>query len=229
ARAETTSTEASQDNSVADMSSNVAEVPSPDTEMSPDVVLNGAEILPTLEKVASLKNGDELDLKISSRMALHLINLTEKSLLALDDCLTSPDIRTADKIKAAELVGQWAGLKDGKVLKQVLSKFDLVSEGVNTQKATTTLVPQSLAEAKKVEEEITRRYTNEIYGEFVENDYYFPVAFEEKYFDIELFLELLEYQDMQDDSQGYNFREKGIAVLRDRGMSDELRELGYEV
>ena len=67
--------------------------------MSPQMSPNVAEILPTLEKVASLKSGDELDLTISSKMALHLINLTEKSLVALDDLLTNQMSAPLTKLK----------------------------------------------------------------------------------------------------------------------------------
>lgn len=222
AKAETTSTEAYQEKSV-------AEAPSDDVEVSANVPSNVAEILPTLEKVASLKDGDELDLTLSSRMALHLISLSKKSLVALDNCLTDPDVRTVDKIKAAELVGQWAGLKDGKVLQQVLNKFDLTHENVDVKTATTALIPKKLAEAKKVHKQATQEYTHELYGGFVENNYYFPVAVDEEYFDIELFLQSLECQDMQDDSQGYDFLKKGIAVLSERGYQNELRQLGYDV
>lgn len=219
AKAETTSTEASQENHVVQASYS-------DVEMSSNVTSNDAEILPTLEKVASLKDGDELDLTISSRMAIHLISLTEKSLLALDDCLTSPDVRTADKIKAAELVGQWAGLKDGKVLTQVLNKFDLTHEDINVKTATTALIPKKLAEAKKVHKQATFEYTDNIYGEFVENDYYFPVTIEKEFFDIKLFLQFLEYQDTED---GSDFLRKGIAVLSERGYQNELRQLGHNI
>ncbi|MEM1393470.1 MAG: hypothetical protein AAGG00_09280 [Cyanobacteria bacterium P01_H01_bin.150] len=100
---------------------------------------------------------------------------------------------------------------------------------MNTQKATTTLVPQSLVVAREREEELTRGYTSSVCREFVQDDYYFPSVIDEEFFDIELFLLNLKSQDMQDDSQGYDFWEKGIAVLCDRGMSDELRELGYNV
>lgn len=220
AKAETASTEASQENNVAQTSSN-------DAEMSSNVRSNDAEILPTLEKVASLKDGDELDLTVSTRMALHLISLTEKSLVALDECLTDPNVRTVDKIKAAELVGQWSGLKDGKVLQQVLNKFDLTDKGVGTSKTTTTLIPNRLAEAKEIHRRATVEYTHEICDVFMEDDYYFPEFMEKEIFDIKLFLELLETEDIEE--PGYEFLKKGIAVLCERGFEDELRQLGHDV
>ena len=123
------------------------------------------------------------------------------------------------------MVGQWAGLKDGKVLQQVLNKFDLTHEDINVKTAITNLIPKKLAEAKKVHKQATFEYTDNIYGEFVENDYYFPVTIEKEFFDIKLFLQFLEYQDAEDGS----VLRKGIAVLSERGYQNELRQLKHDI
>lgn len=201
----------------------VAEAPSDDVEVSANV----AEILPQLEKVASLKNGDELDLTLSSKMALHLINLSEKSLATLDACLTDPDVRTVDKLKAVQLIGEWVGLKEGNVLRQILGKFDLADEDVDTEKATITLVSRRLSEARKIKKKAIAEYTEQLYGDFVEKDYYFPEFIEKEYFDIKSFLELLQYSDVEE--EGYDFLKKGIGTLCELGFQNELRQLGHDV
>ncbi|MBE9216302.1 helix-turn-helix domain-containing protein [Plectonema cf. radiosum LEGE 06105] len=217
AKGQTSSTEASQEICGAEMSSD-------DVEVSSNVILNDAEILPTLEKVASLKSSDELDLTVSSRMALHLINLTEKSLLALDDCLTDPDVRTVDKIKAAELVGKWTGLDGGRVVEKILNKFDLTNEGIDAEKSTTVIIPRKLAEAKRKRQELKDDYHEEIYDNFVKNNY-FPKLLDKNFFDLERFLSDIECLDMQ--SEEHNFCERAKIILCERGYENELRELGH--
>ena len=139
-KAETATKEPFQENNSAKTSSN-------DVETS----LDDAKILPTLEKVAELQSGDELDMTLSSKMALHLLKLTEKSLCALDDCLTNPDVRSADKIKAAQLIGEWTGLKDGQVLQRVTRAFDIsdLRQTLDVDTSKVTLVPRAIADVRK--------------------------------------------------------------------------------
>jgi transcriptional regulator with XRE-family HTH domain len=65
--------------------------------------------------------GDELKLQ-----ALQLLRLSGKSLNCLEEIIDNPETRTADRLKACQIVGEWVGF-DGRadLLSHTLGKFGL--------------------------------------------------------------------------------------------------------
>ena len=231
-KAETATKEPFQENNSAKTSSN-------DVETS----LDDAKILPTLEKVAELQSGDELDMTLSSKMALHLLKLTEKSLCALDDCLTNPDVRSADKIKAAQLIGEWTGLKDGQVLQRVTRAFDIsdLRQTLDVDTSKVTLVPRAIADvrkqnqqkleqARKTEEnehqDLVEDYNWRIYQQYCKSRQ-LPLELDEDLFCVFTFLQFSEPNESLDYQFTEKIRENLINELWKRGIQEELIDAGY--
>ncbi|MDJ0733253.1 MAG: helix-turn-helix domain-containing protein [Nostocaceae cyanobacterium] len=198
---ETTATESFQTIDVAKTSPN-------DAQMSPT-------ILPELEKIATLKPDETLDLTITSRMAIRLLNVTEKAIASIEDCLTNPDTRQADKLKAAQIVGNWVGLnsKYGSALDQVSRIFDLNSEAIDTSTGVATVVPEKLLKAREKE---IRRYNMKLSGDFFETKK-LPNSLDEKNFDLDVFLGYMRDLDAPNYNKGYPLYTKAKDILRSRG------------
>lgn len=62
------------------------------------------------QKCRDNSDTDSFDIGLTRRMAIRLLNLSEAALGAVEDTLTDPDARRADKLRAAALLGDWLGL-----------------------------------------------------------------------------------------------------------------------
>ena len=174
------------------------------------------EILPVLEKIASPKQIETLDLKITSKLAIKLLNLTESAMNSVGNCLIDPDTKTSDKLKAAQLVGSWLGLdRDESVIRKLSRNFELEIEIANSDTADTTLTPNRLADVRREQQEIleTERetYNNDIYYEFIETGK-LPTIFEE-IFDWDSFWQNLKELDEDENTQHVA---KAKVILRER-------------
>jgi transcriptional regulator with XRE-family HTH domain len=58
----------------------------------------------------TVATSEKFDIGLSRRMAIRLLNLSDAALTAVEDCLSDPDARRADKLRAAALVADWLGL-----------------------------------------------------------------------------------------------------------------------
>jgi hypothetical protein len=67
------------------------------------------DVVPSVAKNVATSN-EKFDIGLSRRMAIRLLNLSDAALTAVEDCLSDPDARRADKLRAAALVGDWLGL-----------------------------------------------------------------------------------------------------------------------
>lgn len=224
---------------------NNANTTSNDVETS----VNDVEILPTLEKAANLQNSNKLDLTITSRMAVNLLKLTEKSLSVLDDCLSDSDVRKADKLKAIQLIGEWSGLKDGSVLQRLMHTFnqDDLNENLDVDTSSASFVPKPIADAKRQEqrkreqrEQEARRiqkiehleriqiYSQEIYRDFCKNQQ-LPENLNQDLFDFHEFLDSLDPNEKTDYEHYEILRNKALQSLWKRGYQEELILAGFKL
>lgn len=58
----------------------------------------------------SSRDSEGFDEAVASRTALRLMKLSEAAIGAVEDCLSNPYVKTSDKLKAAQIVGDWLGL-----------------------------------------------------------------------------------------------------------------------
>lgn len=87
------------------------------------------EPIAALKQISETEPGQNIELTMTSRIATRLLNLTERAVIAVEDCLEDSNVSYAVKLKAADLVGQWVGLKDNKtypIVNVVSEKLGLV-------------------------------------------------------------------------------------------------------
>lgn len=70
------------------------------------------EPIAALKQISETEPGQNIELTMTSRIAVRLLNLTERAVVAVEDCLQDSNCSYAVKLKAADLVGQWVGLKN---------------------------------------------------------------------------------------------------------------------
>ena len=65
-----------------------------------------------LQRVAERQqhNGETIELNLTARIAVRLLNLTEISINTVEDVLTSGDASQGSRLKAAQMVADWVGL-----------------------------------------------------------------------------------------------------------------------
>jgi len=177
-----------------------------------------SDTLTILEKI-SKKSGEKLDLTTTSKMAVHLISITEKALTVVEDVLANPNVRIADKLKAVQIIGEWSGLKDKNVIRKITNAFDVdLSENIDINTALADLLPKKLIEAgkiseKKLEEE-RKDYTYTLYNYFCTHEKLFD-EIDEKIFDVELFMS---YLTCDEDDENYSLYLKAKSVLVESGL-----------
>ncbi|MUG98748.1 hypothetical protein F7734_43235 [Scytonema sp. UIC 10036] len=183
--------------------------------------------LPILERIANLEPGETLDLTISSRMAIRLLNLAEIALATVEDCLTNSDIKPSDRLKAAQIVGQWVGLDDKdrrSIIAQVALTCGADLETVNIEKSSAIVKSRDVLSAQwrlneeqrqkqAASKERIRKYNDEIYENFWRTQT-LPDSLSQD-FDINYFLNSLECD--SDDSEDYKVYQQAVKVLRSRG------------
>lgn len=189
---------------------------------SDDVVkVSPTTIVPTLENVANLNPGETVDLKITSRLAIRLLNLTQLAVSSLEDCLTDPNARRADKLKAVQLIGDWMGLTDGiSVLNKLASDFDL--EIIQSHNSLASFTPKKLLSAQKESEIKIKKqilsYNQELSQQFAQSRK-LPDVLDEK-FDASLFLNWFECdEDEDEDEERHSLYIKAKNILQLRGYS----------
>ncbi len=180
------------------------------------------EIIPVLETIVSHKRKETLDLKITSKLAIKLLSLTELAMESVENCLADPDTKTADKLKAAQLVGNWVGLDSQEsILKKLIRNFEVEVSIVDSDTADTALTPSRLAETERRQQQerqwaldlASELYTDEVCNEFISTEQ-LPTTFDES-FDWDRFWEFLEKWDERENTQ---YVEKAKLILN--GLDD---------
>ena len=174
------------------------------------------EILPVLEKIASHRQTETLDLKITSQLAIKLLSLTNLAINSVENCLINPDVKTSDKLKAAQLIGIWLGLdSDESVVRKLTKNFELEVEIVNRDTGDTTFTPNRLAASRRQQQQILEltieNYTNGVYEEFIATGELPDIL--EEIFDWDSFWQALEDLDAVENTQ---HTEKAEVILRER-------------
>lgn len=72
------------------------------------------EALPALETVANTKESNSVELAMTSRTAVRLLNLAEAAISTVESVLQNPDSSDISKLRAAQLAGKWVGLEERK-------------------------------------------------------------------------------------------------------------------
>ncbi|MUH00090.1 helix-turn-helix domain-containing protein [Scytonema sp. UIC 10036] len=191
---------------------------------------NVAAVSPTisvLEKVANIEPNQTLDLSLSSRLAIRLLNLTESAIATVEECLTNVDVKPTDRLKAAEMVARWVGLDDKErrsVFYQVALSCDADLQIVDLEKSSATVKPQKVVLAQqKLEEEREREQKaakqkiidyNDNVCEYFADYKRLPNELTDD-FDLEHFLNF--FQCDEDFIEDYQTYQKALAALRARG------------
>ena len=150
---------------------------------------------------------ENLDLTITPKMANRLLRLTEKALVSLENCLSDPEAKPTDKIKAASLIGEWAGLKGSNVVKRISHAFDLDlnPELVDTSTGNGKLIPRKVLKAQEIKEENyiceleelekEKEYYNNELSRYFDKHHNLPTELDDKLFDLHSFLSIMEYDE----------------------------------
>ncbi|MFL9458055.1 helix-turn-helix domain-containing protein [Tolypothrix campylonemoides VB511288_2] len=195
---------------------------------------NVATVSPTisvLEKVAKIEPNQTLDLSLSSRLAIRLLNLTEVAIATVEDCLTNVDAKPTDRLKAAEMVARWVGLDDKErrsIFSQVTESCDAKLATVDLQKSSATVKPQKVLLAQqKLEKEREREqatqkerfhFHNYEISEYFWRTQTLPDELGED-FDANYFLSFLECD--EDFTEDYEVYQQALRALDLRGYNVE--------
>lgn len=98
--------------------------------------------------------GGAIELNLTARIAIRLLNLTESTLDTVEDILTSGDASHGSRLKAAQLVSQWVGLNDNHkttVLGNVTHKLGLDYDIEGSTSSEMTLTPYVIKNAREKE------------------------------------------------------------------------------
>lgn len=114
------------------------------------------EILPALEAVANTEQNKSVELVMTSRSAIRLINLAESAVATVERVLDNPDSSDISKLRAAQLAGDWLGFKDngGSVIQKVSNKLGLEFSLENSQSEEITFTPTMVISARKRERKV---------------------------------------------------------------------------